>query len=73
MKMKKFFYLAMSAVIASAMTSCGEEEEVLGPASLKAEVSEVTLSPEGETKTFELKATRDWTAEIGRASCRERV
>lgn len=64
MKMKKFFYLAMSAVIASAMTSCGEEEEVLGPASLKAEVSEVTLSPEGETKTFELKATRDWTAEI---------
>lgn len=64
MKMKKFFYLAMSAVIASAMTSCGEEEEVLGPASLKAEVSEVTLSAEGETKTFELKATRDWTAEI---------
>lgn len=64
MKMKKFFYLAMSAVIASAMTSCGEEEEVLGPASLKAEVSEVTLSPEGETKTFELKATRDWSAEI---------
>ena len=62
--MKKFFYLAMSAVIASAMTSCGEEEEVLGPASLKAEVSEVTLSPEGETKTFELKATRDWSAEI---------
>ena len=62
--MKKFFYLAMSAVIASAMTSCGEEEEVLGPASLKAEVSEVTLSAEGETKTFELKATRDWTAEI---------
>ena len=64
MKMKKFFYFAMSAVIASAMTSCGEEEEVLGPASLKAEVSEVTLSAEGETKTFELKATRDWTAEI---------
>lgn len=64
MKMKKFFYLAMSTVIASAMTSCGEEEEVLGPASLKAEVSEVTLSPEGETKTFELKATRDWSAEI---------
>ena len=64
MKMKKFFYLAMSAVIASAMTSCGEEEEVLGPASLKAEVSEVNLSAEGETKTFELKATRDWTAEI---------
>ncbi|MDD7083128.1 MAG: BACON domain-containing carbohydrate-binding protein [Bacteroidales bacterium] len=64
MKMKKFFYLAMSAVIASAMTSCGEEEEVLGPASLKAEVPLVTLSPEGETKTFELKATRDWTAEI---------
>ena len=64
MKMKKFFYLAMSAVIASAMTSCGEEEEVLGPASLKAEVSEVTLSAEGETKTFELKATRDWSAEI---------
>ena len=62
--MKKFFYLAMSAVIASAMTSCGEEEEVLGPASLKAEVSEVNLSAEGETKTFELKATRDWTAEI---------
>ena len=62
--MKKFFYLAMSAVIASAMTSCGEEEEVLGPASLKAEVSEVNLSPEGETKTFELKATRDWSAEI---------
>lgn len=64
MKMKKFFYLAMSAVIASAMTSCGEEEEVLGPASLKAEVPLVTLSAEGETKTFELKATRDWTAEI---------
>ena len=64
MKMKKFFYLAMSAVIASAMTSCGEEEEVLGPASLKAEVSEVRLAAEGETKTFELKATRDWTAEI---------
>ena len=64
MKMKKFFYLAMSAVIASAMTSCGEEEEVLGPASLKAEVSEVNLSAEGETKTFELKATRDWSAEI---------
>ena len=62
--MKKFFYLAMSAVIASAMTSCGEEEEVLGPASLKAEVSEVRLAAEGETKTFELKATRDWTAEI---------
>ena len=62
--MKKFFYLAMSAVIASAMTSCGEEEEVLGPASLKAEVSEVYLSAEGETKTFELKATRDWSAEI---------
>lgn len=62
--MKKFFYLAMSAVIASAMTSCGEEEEVLGPASLKAEVSEVNLAAEGETKTFELKATRDWTAEI---------
>ena len=62
--MKKFFYLAMSAVSASAMTSCGEEEEVLGPASLKAEVSEVTLSAEGETKTFELKATRDWSAEI---------
>ena len=62
--MKKFFYLAMSAVIASAMTSCGEEEEVLGPASLKAEVSEVNLSAEGETKTFELKATRDWSAEI---------
>ena len=62
--MKKFFYLAMSAVIASAMTSCGEEEEVLGPASLKAEVPLVTLSAEGETKTFELKATRDWTAEI---------
>ena len=64
MKMKKFFYLAMSAVIASAMTSCGEEEEVLGPASLKAEVSEVRLAAEGETKTFELKATRDWSAEI---------
>ena len=64
MKMKKFFYFAMSAVIASAMTSCGEEEEVLGPASLKAEVSEVRLAAEGETKTFELKATRDWTAEI---------
>ena len=64
MKMKKFFYLAMSAVIASAMTSCGEEEEVLGPASLKAEVPLVTLSAEGETKTFELKATRDWSAEI---------
>ena len=64
MKMKKFFYLAMSAVIASAMTSCGEEEEVLGPASLKAEVSEVSLAAEGETKTFELKATRDWSAEI---------
>lgn len=62
--MKKFFYFAMSAVIASAMTSCGEEEEVLGPASLKAEVSEVRLSAEGETKTFELKATRDWSAEI---------
>ena len=62
--MKKFFYLAMSAVIASAMTSCGEEEEVLGPASLKAEVPLVTLSAEGETKTFELKATRDWSAEI---------
>ena len=62
--MKKFFYLAMSAVIASAMTSCGEEEEVLGPASLKAEVSEVRLAAEGETKTFELKATRDWSAEI---------
>ena len=62
--MKKFFYLAMSAVIASAMTSCGEEEEVLGPASLKAEVSEVSLAAEGETKTFELKATRDWSAEI---------
>ena len=46
------------------MTSCGEEEEVLGPASLKAEVPLVTLSAEGETKTFELKATRDWTAEI---------
>ena len=64
MKMKKFFYLAMSAVIASAMTSCGEEEEVLGPASLKAEVPGVTLAAEGETKTFELKATRDWSAEI---------
>ena len=64
MKMKKFFYFAMSAVIASAMTSCGEEEEVLGPASLKAEVSEVRLAAEGETKTFELKATRDWSAEI---------
>lgn len=62
--MKKFFYFAMSAVIASAMTSCGEEEEVLGPASLKAEVSEVRLAAEGETKTFELKATRDWSAEI---------
>ena len=62
--MKKFFYLAMSAVIASAMTSCGEEEEVLGPASLKAEVSEIKLSAAGETKTFELKATRDWSAEL---------
>lgn len=63
--MKKFFYLAMSAVIAAAMTSCdGKEEEVLGPASLKAEVSEITLSAAGETKTFELKATRDWSAEI---------
>lgn len=63
--MKKFFYLAMSAVIAAAMTSCdGKEEEVLGPASLKAEVSEIKLSAAGETKTFELKATRDWTAEI---------
>ena len=64
MKMKKFFYFAMSAVIASAMTSCGEEEEVLGPASLKAEVSEIKLSAAGETKTFELKATRDWSAEL---------
>ena len=62
--MKKFFYFAMSAVIASAMTSCGEEEEVLGPASLKAEVSEIKLSAAGETKTFELKATRDWSAEL---------
>lgn len=63
--MKKFFYLAMSAVIAAAMTSCdGKEEEVLGPASLKAEVSEITLSAAGETKTFELKATRDWSAEL---------
>ena len=63
--MKKFFYLAMSAVIAAAMTSCdGKEEEVLGPASLKAEVSEIKLSAAGETKTFELKATRDWSAEL---------
>ncbi|MGM9740619.1 MAG: BACON domain-containing protein [Candidatus Cryptobacteroides sp.] len=62
--MKKFFYLAMSAVIAAAMTSCEDNEEILGPASLKAEVSEISLSAAGETKTFELKATRDWSAEI---------
>ena len=62
--MKKFFYLAMSAVIAAAMTSCEDNEEILGPASLKAEVSEISLSAAGETKTFELKATRDWSAEV---------
>ena len=54
----------MSAAMAVAMVSCEGGEEILGPASLKAEVSEVDLAAEGETKTFELKATRDWSAEI---------
>lgn len=54
----------MSAAMAVAMVSCEGGEEILGPASLKAEVSEVALAAEGETKTFELKATRDWSAEI---------
>lgn len=54
----------MSAAMAVAMVSCEGGEEILGPASLKAEVPEVALAAEGETKTFELKATRDWSAEI---------
>ena len=62
--MRKILFLAMSAAMAVAMVSCEGGEEILGPASLKAEVSEVALAAEGETKTFELKATRDWSAEI---------
>ena len=64
MKMRKILFLAMSAAMAVAMVSCEGGEEILGPASLKAEVPEVALAAEGETKTFELKATRDWSAEI---------
>lgn len=36
----------------------------MGPASLKSLVDKVELSVDGETTTFVIKATRDWTAQV---------
>ena len=49
---------------AAVLVSCNPDEELLGPASLKVNGSEVTLSKDGDTKTIALKATREWTASI---------
>lgn len=61
MKIKHLFLL----VLAVAMVAVGcKKDEVLGPASLKAEKPELSFDVNGGTQTFELKATRDWTAEV---------
>lgn len=61
----KIKHLFLSSLALTAMVTVGcKKEEVLGPASLKPEKAELTFKAEGETQTFELKATRDWTAEL---------
>ena len=44
-------------------TAC-QSEEVMSPASLKSLVDKVELAVDGETTTFVIKATRDWTAKV---------
>ena len=54
----------LQCLMLSVLISACQEEEILGPASLKSMVDKVELSVEGETKTFSIKATRDWTAAV---------
>lgn len=55
--------LILGLMLSVFLSAC-QEEEILGPASLKSMVDKVELSVEGETKTFSIKATRDWTAAV---------
>ena len=55
--------LILGLMLSVFLSAC-QEEEILGPASLKSMVDKVELSVEGETKAFSIKATRDWTAAV---------
>ena len=61
MKIKHLFLSALA--VAMVAVGC-KKDEVLGPASLKAEKPELSFNADGGTETFELKATRAWTAEV---------
>lgn len=62
MKLRNIIFGLFASV--AVLVSCNPDEELLGPASLKVNGSEVTLSKDGDTKTIALKATREWTASI---------
>ena len=57
-------------LIASVAVFAGCEKEAdLGPATLKALETAITLPLEGGSQTINLKATRDWTATVSPADC----
>ena len=55
--------LILGLMLSVFLSAC-QEEEILGPASLKSIVEKVELSVDGDTQTFSIKATRDWTATV---------
>lgn len=55
--------LILGLMLSVFLSAC-QEEEILGPASLKSAVEKVELNVDGDTQTFSIKATRDWTATV---------
>ena len=55
--------LILGLMLSVFLSAC-QEEEILGPASLKSTVEKVELNVDGDTQTFSIKATRDWTATV---------
>ena len=62
MKLRNYIFGLFASL--AVLASCEPEEELLGPASLKASGETANVELAGGSATFQLKATRDWTATI---------
>lgn len=58
MKVRNYIWGLFASL--AVLASCEPEEELLGPASLKSDKTEVSVPQAGGSETFQLKATRDW-------------